>query len=107
MNPNEPNVIHINPNNHFYNKLVDLYAGHELPEELEADLMQAGAQDPALSLELHTMRQTVDLLHQEEAPEFTEESYQRILLKLYARGVQLQKQTPDPFHLQYQLPIQG
>jgi hypothetical protein len=54
-----------------------------------------------------TLRGTFDALRNAEAPDFTEESYQRILLKMYARGVQLQKQSPDPIHLQYQLPIQG
>jgi hypothetical protein len=99
MNPNESNNL--------YNKLVDLYAGQELSEELETQLTNHAESKPTLKREMRTLRKTVDLLHEERAPDFTEESYQRVLMKLYARGVELQKQTPDPYHLQYQLPIQG
>lgn len=101
MNPHE------NTNSNFYEKLVDLYAGRELDEQLEDDMSVHAAGNPELAVDMKTLRQTVDLIHEEEAPEFTEESYQRILLKMYTRGVQIQKQTPDPYHLQYQLPIQG
>jgi hypothetical protein len=90
-----------------YSKLVDLYAAHELPADLENRMDAAAANDAVLARDMMTLRATHDALHAEEAPEFTEESYQRILLKMYARGVQLQKQSPDPIHLQYQLPIQG
>ena len=90
-----------------YSKLVDLYAAHQLPAELENRMDAAAANDPALAQDMMTLRGTYDALLTEEAPDFTEESYQRILLKMYARGVQFQKQSPDPIHLQYQLPIQG
>ena len=90
-----------------YLKLVDLYAERTLPAELENHMEAAAANSADLANEMMTLRSTVDQLHAEKAPEFTEESYQRVLLKMYARGVELQKQTPDPFHLQYQLPIQG
>ena len=40
--------------------------------------------------------------------EFTEESYQRILMKLYARGgTDFESQTPVSSHFQYNLPLQG
>lgn len=94
-------------NSEFYRKLVDLYAGRELPSELEDQMEWAAFTDPALAHEMSTLRKTVDLVHAEPEPEFTEESYQRILMKLYARGVELQTQSPDPMHLQYQLPMQG
>jgi hypothetical protein len=107
MNPNESNNLENQKVNDLYEKLVDLYAGHELSDELEQDLTEFAEGKPAVKQEMRTLRKTVDLLHTEEAPEFTEESYQRVLLKMYARGVDIQKQTPDPYHLQYQLPIQG
>ncbi|MBX3119097.1 MAG: hypothetical protein KF784_08535 [Fimbriimonadaceae bacterium] len=91
----------------FYRKLVDLYAGDELPEELEAELFKAAAEDPELRAEMKAMKRTVDLLHNEPAPEMTEESYQRILIKLYTRGVDVQPKSPTPEYLQYYLPIQG
>jgi hypothetical protein len=94
-------------NSEFYKKLVDLYAGRELPAELEDQMEMAAFNDPALSHDMSTLRKTVDKVHAEPGPEFTEESYQRILMKLYARGVEAQTQAPDPMHLQYQLPIQG
>ena len=40
--------------------------------------------------------------------EFTDESYHRVLMKLYARsGTDLELKAPPPAHLQYHLPIQG
>ncbi len=93
--------------NETYKKLVDLYAGRELTDELDLDLEAAGVADPQLGLELKSLRATVDALKATPEPEFTEESYQRVLMKVYARGVEMQKRSPDPIHLQYHLPIQG
>jgi len=94
-------------NTDLYEKLVDLYAGRELPAELEEQMELAAASDAALSREMSTMRSTVDALKTVEEPEFTEESYQRILLKVYARGIDMQPQAPAPAHFQYNLPLQG
>ena len=93
--------------NDMYRKLVDLYAGGELTEELEDELEAAAFQDTDLSFEMTTLRKTVDLIRNMPEPSFTEESYQRILMKLYARGADLQPQSPDPAHLQFSLPIQS
>ncbi len=93
--------------NDLYQKLVDLYAGRELTEEIEREMEVAGAADPDLLFDMVSLRQTVDALKAEPAPEFTEESYQRVLMKMYARGVEVQKRSPDPVHLQYHLPMQG
>jgi hypothetical protein len=94
-------------NNELYKKLVDLYAGRELPSELDAEMEAAAAEDLVLGREMHTLRSAVDLLHNDAGPEYTEESYQRILMKLYARGAAIQPKAPSPLHLQYHLPIQG
>lgn len=91
----------------YYQKLVDLYAGRELPEELERELEDASMADRDLSYDMATLRRTVDLLRSNPGGEFTEESYQRVLMRLYARGGDLDIQTPAPAHLQYHLPIQG
>ena len=93
--------------NDIYNRLVDVYAGGELPEELENEMEMAAFADPALSYEMSTLRKTVDLLRTQPSEDFTEESYQRILMKLYARGADIQPKAPTPTHLQYQVPIQG
>jgi hypothetical protein len=93
--------------NDTYKKLVDLYAGQELSEELEASMEAAASTDPNLSVEMHSLRQTVEALKSAPEPEFTEESYQRILMKVYAKGVELQRRSPDPSYLQYHLPIQS
>lgn len=90
----------------YHRKLVDLYAGRELPSELEADMEAAALQNPDLAVELASLRDTVDLLRGEESP-FTEESYQRIRKTLLLRGTHFETATPEPLHLQYQLPIQG
>jgi hypothetical protein len=93
--------------NELYNKLVDLYAGRELSQELEDELEMAAYNDPALSHDMATMRRTVETLQADRGPEFTEESYQRVLMKLYARGAVVESQNSIPIHLQYHLPIQG
>ena len=92
--------------NETYKKLVDLYAGNELPEELNHELEEAAKTDPELRQDMTSLRQTVETLQNDEFT-FTEESYQRVLMKLYAKGGHLQTQSPDPRHLQYQLPMSG
>lgn len=94
-------------NGDLYKKLVDLYAGQELPSELEDQMDLAAFQDPELSHDMSTLRRTVDTLRSDPGPSFTEESYQRVLMKLYARGVDIEPKAPTPTHLQYQLPMQG
>jgi len=91
----------------FYRKLVDLYAGGELPPALEEEMEQAGIVDLELGHELRTMRETVEALREDAGPEFTEEVYQRILMKMYARGAVIETTSPEPTHFQYQLPIQS
>lgn len=93
--------------NELYNKLVDLYAGRELPMELESELEARASQDIDLAHDMLTLRTTVDALQSSmDDVDFTEESYQRILMKVYARGVEMQTASA-PAHLQYYLPIQG
>jgi hypothetical protein len=94
-------------NNELYSKLVDLYAGRELPAELEDQMELAAAGDHGLNHEITTLRRVVDTLHTLDEPEYTEESYHRILMKLYARGADIQLQTPVSSHFQYNLPLQG
>ena len=93
--------------NDLYRKLVDLYAGRELTEELEREMEAAATADPDLLFDMVSLRQTVDALKDEPVPDFTEESYQRVLMKMYARGIEVQPRSPDPVHLQYHLPMQG
>jgi len=93
--------------NEFYRKLVDLYAGGELPEELEAEMDTASFSDPELSHDMATLRRTVEHLRSLPEPEFTDESHQRILMKLYARGIDVKPKAPDPPQFQLYLPIQG
>ena len=92
--------------NDTYQKLVDLYAGNELPEDLTQEMEMAAETDLDLKQDMTSLRRTVETLWADEV-DFTEESYQRVLMKLYARGGHLQTQSPDPRHLQYQLPMSG
>ncbi len=92
--------------NETYKKLVDLYAGNELPEDLVQEMELAAETDPELKHDMTSLRKTVETLQNDEL-NFTEESYQRVLMKLYAKGGHLQTQSPDPRHLQYQLPMSG
>jgi hypothetical protein len=92
----------------FYNKLVDLYAGRELSSELESEMEARASQDGELAHDMLTLRATVDALHSSmDDVEFTEESYQRVLMKVYAKGVEMQTPASSPAYLQYYLPIQG
>ena len=91
-----------------FEKLVDLYAGEELPLELEDELTRTAYTDPTLSHDMATLKRTVRTLKSLEVPEFTEESFQRILMKLYAKsGVDVQPEVKAPSHMQYFLPIAG
>ncbi|HJP82855.1 MAG TPA: hypothetical protein VJ835_05050 [Fimbriimonadaceae bacterium] len=94
-------------NNELYSKLVDLYAGNELPAELEDQMELAAAGNAGLNHDMTTLRRVVDALHNLEDPEYTEESYHRILMKLYSRGVDIQPREPVSSHFQYNLPLQG
>lgn len=93
--------------NEFYKKLIEVYVGGDMPSEVEAELHRAASADPELQEDMRTMREAHDALMSMPEPEFTEESYQRILLKVYMRGGEMQTQTPTPSHLQYHLPLQG
>ncbi len=93
--------------NELYNKLVDLYAGRELPFELEQELEDAATHDGDLALDMRSLRETVDVIQSTPGADFTEESYQRILMRLYARGADIQPKAQPPAHLQYYLPMQG
>jgi hypothetical protein len=94
-------------NNDLYNKLVDMYAGRELPAELEDQMELAAASDPDLNHQMTTLRRVVDTLHQLDQQEFTEESYHRVLMKLYARGADVQPHVQASTHFQYHLPLAG
>ena len=91
----------------FYEKLVDLYAGEELPQELNDELEAAASSDPALSHDMFTLRRTVLALKMQDQPEFTDETHYRILLRMQRGGAQVEPQAPEPGHFQYHLPIQG
>lgn len=94
-------------NNEHYRKLVDLYAGRDLPAELEEEMEVAAVDDLELNRDMMSLRNTVDALRNDPGPDYTEESYQRVLMKLYARGAAIQPSAPAPMHLQYHLPMQG
>lgn len=92
--------------NDIYQKLVDLYADQNLPEELAEQLENEAKTNQTLKKELDSLRNTVETLHRDHVS-YTEETHQRILMKIYARGGHLQPQSPEPRHLQYQLPMSG
>jgi hypothetical protein len=94
-------------NEEFYKKLVDLYAGRELSSDLEEQMEFAAFGSAELSHDMATLRRTVDTLRSDRGAEFTEESYQRVLMKLYARGANIEPKASSPIHLQYYLPMQG
>lgn len=94
-------------NNEIYKKLVDLYAGDELTEELTAEMDTRAMTDPELSHDMYTLKKTLELMRQSDDVRLTEESSQRILTKMRTKGALVEQNSPDPAHLQYHLPIQG
>ncbi|HXH61987.1 MAG TPA: hypothetical protein VNI20_11590 [Fimbriimonadaceae bacterium] len=94
-------------NEEIYSKLVDLYVDEELTEELGQMLEARAMNDPALSHDMYTLRKTLEALRSTDDARLTEESSQRILMKLRTSGAQVEQNSPDPAHLQYQLPIRG
>lgn len=93
--------------NDFYKKLVDLYAGRELTEELTDEMEQAAIGDPELAHDMFSLRKTVDTLQASAKPELTEESDYRILLKMQIQGAEVRRRSPEASHWQYHLPIQS
>ena len=95
-------------NNELYKKLVDLYADRVLTEELEQELEAYADTDHELKQDMSSLRTTVDILHEMQGDvKMSEETYQRILLKLRSAGVQIETAAPEPQYWQYQLPMQG
>jgi hypothetical protein len=88
----------------FYNKLVDLYAGGELPAELNDEMEIAAFRDTDLKHDMNSLRHTVELVQSDRGPEFSEESYQRILTQIYSKA-DTKRTILEPNPLQYQLPI--
>lgn len=87
--------------------MVDLYAGDELTEELTEELESRAMSDPELSHDMYTLRKVCELLQENDGPQLTEESSQRILMRMRTKGALIEQNSPDPAHLQYHLPIQG
>lgn len=86
-------------------RLVDLYAGDELPEELERDLEELAADDADLRQDMDRLRGVVALLRAHPPARYTEETEQRILLKLAMAGASIEAADATPSHWQYPLPI--
>jgi hypothetical protein len=88
----------------FYRKLVDLYAGGELPAELNDQMELASYRDEDLRHDMDTLRNTIDMVKSDGGPEFTEDTYYRVLNQIYAKAgsVPVQQESSS---LQYQLPI--
>jgi hypothetical protein len=88
-------------------ELVDLYAGGELTEELEAHLVEQAQSDPELLEEMQSLRAVVDLLHEDRGPVFGEESFQRVLMKMHSAGCEVEPNSPEPAYWQHHLPMTG
>jgi len=88
-----------------YRKLVDLYAGNELSEELAYELKSAAGQDESLATDMATLKQTVDLLQSDEGPEFNESDYLRIIFRMQTAGADISFAEEDRNPGQYHLPM--
>lgn len=88
-----------------YRKLVDLYAGNELSEELVTELQAAAGKDESLATDMATLRQTVDLLRSDEGPEFNESDYLRIIFRMQTAGADISFAEEERHPGQYHLPM--
>lgn len=93
--------------NKLQRQLVDMYAAQELDIEAAEELEAIALLDSELANDMHSLRFTVETLRGTDAIEMGEESFQRVLLKLYQAGVQPKLNSPEPAHWQYRLPLQG
>ena len=89
----------------FYSKLVDLYAGGELTDELADEMEKAAMRDPGLANDMYTLKKTVETLQSLPQPVLSEESDYRILLKMQIQGAEVRRRSPEQSHWQYHLPI--
>lgn len=93
-------------NKDLYSKLVDLYAGDELPTELKEDFEQRLSEDADLKAEALALQQTVAAIKSVSQPVFGDETRNRILRTIEQRA-RIEPQRPAAAYLQYQLPMQG
>lgn len=93
-------------NKDLYSKLVDLYAGDELPTELKQEFEEQLAVDPELMLDAQTLQETVAAVRSIGSPVFGDETRNRILRTIEQRA-RIEPQRPIAPYLQYQLPMQG
>lgn len=93
-------------NKDLYEKLVDMYAGKELPTELNTELEAAAAENPVLAEEMESLTLLVDSLKEIPAPLYSSETEARILRKIDQQAT-LNQPRSIPSYLQYPLPMQG
>ncbi len=94
-------------NKDLYTRLVDMYAGQELTEELVEEIETAAMGDPELAHDLFSLRRTVDALQSIPPAPYTEETDVRIKLLMQMRGADVRSDEPQPSYWQYHLPIQS
>ncbi|MCW5939025.1 MAG: hypothetical protein KF884_04205 [Fimbriimonadaceae bacterium] len=92
--------------NDLYEKLVDLYAGGELPQETMEELEAAAMGDKDLAHDMFTLTRTVEALHADPGPVYDEETEVRILLTMQLQGAELDQRRQKGVDWQYHLPIQ-
>jgi hypothetical protein len=92
--------------NDLYRRLVDLYAGDELPQELVEELETAAMDDKELAHDMFTLKRTVETLRSDPGPAYDEETEVRILLTMQLQVADFGPHQPSKPNWQYHLPIQ-
>jgi hypothetical protein len=93
-----------------YNRLVDLYADDELPQELKDELESEAYRNPQIASDMQTLKTTLTHLRALPSEEFTPMSFDKILNKLYAGGMKdppVQVPDSNTIYLQFNLPNSG
>lgn len=93
--------------NELYQKLVDLYAGDELPTELKDELESAALAEPQLAWEMQTLRSTVANLRSIPLSTDLEASMFAVRQKLADEGVVFEDDEVQVHYIQHYLPISG
>ena len=92
-------------NNLFYQKLVDLYAADELPEELTLEIEAAAKDDPALRNDMTSLKLTVQALQSSKTEGMTDVCYQRVLRRIMDEANLPEQRQVD--NDQYRLNLSG
>ncbi len=92
----------------FYKKLVDLYAGSELPQELEQEMDFAAQSDSELKADMDSLKSIVQGLKESPTEPYTDDVHYRIQMKIQNwSDATISEPTNNSTIWQFRLPMEG